>query len=105
MGMPENIYTATLYLKDIYGFDLSSVYQYVDKRYGDQANSFYAPSYEKVDLKVSYTLGLPQDCSWGRDVKIYAVVDNLFNEDDIQGWWPGFHLPGRMIWGGIKYSW
>lgn len=105
LGMPENIYTATLYLKDIYGFDLSSVYQYVDKRYGDQLNTFYAPSYEKVDLKISYTVGLPKDCSWGRQVKIYAVVENLFNEDNIQGWYPGYHLPGRMIWSGIKYSW
>jgi outer membrane receptor protein involved in Fe transport len=105
MGMPENIYVATLSLKKIYGFNLSTVYQHVDKRYGDEANSFFAPAYNKVDLKVSYTFKPLQESGSDRQVDIYMGVDNLFNEDDVQAWFPGYHQPGRMIWGGIKFRW
>ena|GEM_PF-327519 len=97
--MPEEIYTTSLFLKDLWGFDLSAIYQDVGNILAWDGSCF---EWNRTDVRIAYNIDLSS--SWGEKLQLYIVGDNITNEEDITSN-AGLPQPGRMIYGGVKIDW
>jgi outer membrane receptor protein involved in Fe transport len=97
--MPEKIYTCSLFLKDLWGFDLSAIYQDVGKILSWDGSYF---EWNRTDVRIAYNIDLSP--SWGKKLQLYIVGDNITNEEDITSY-VGMPQPGRMIHAGFKIDW